>query len=781
MIFSATKNFQPLNNLRQVSTATLGIAFLCSPPTLLGQEEDDREIEVIVVTAQKREQSLLDVPFAISAVTQQEMEAAGVNSMADIFRRVPSLAIIDQGAARKNVIIRGIQTETSTESSVNDVYLDEQRITSVIATADPRTFDMERVEVLRGPQGTLFGGGSFSGTMRYITNRANVSEFETNVAASLSSTADAAGTNYSLDGMVNIPLVDDTFAIRLVGYTADDSGYLSNSLLGFDDVAGIENSGARIGMRWLPSDRLTIDFKYLLQDLEQSGFPEARGADPDNLEQGGVTLTEERLTSKLQIHDLTWNYDLDFATLTSATGYLQFDFLRRNDDSLPFIRDELGEDSLSASQALAMAPSALRLFTNDDNDNYTFTQEVRLASNIDSDDRFAWLAGSYYEIGDEAVILTEALAPGGGALFENANYNGSPADFFFMEQFVTELEQLAFFGEVTWFATDRLRATVGYRRSEFESSFIADEFFGDEADDDGNVLMDVYAPDPPPKETHNTFKFNLSYDLNDDVMLYFQSAEGFQLGSSGIAPALSPRCEGLISDFLDANGLGHLLQDGRLPGTKSDELLVREIGTKGVFSDGRGTFMAGFFHGDWKDIQVYVEIPPINGECDFGFGANAAAATSVGLEGEFSYAVTDRFTLSGAGSFVDATVDNDEPFLEARKGDRLPGSPDLQISLSGDYFWPLANGNQAFIRVDAQYIGEIIGSFTLGDARTVSGNYGLANLRVGMQSDRYEWSFFADNLTDNRALVFSNGVDDEFRTTIMLQPRTLGLQFRSRF
>ena len=741
MIFSATKILQPLNYLRRVSVAVLWIALLCSSPTLLGQEADDQEIEVIVVTAQKREQSLLDVPFAISAVTQQEMEAAGVNSMADIFRRVPSLSVIDQGAARKNVIIRGIQTETSTESSVNDVYLDEQRITSVIATADPRTFDMQRVEVLRGPQGTLFGGGSFSGTMRYITNRANVSEFETNVVASLSSTADAAGTNYSLDGVVNIPLVDDTFAIRLVGYTADDSGYLSNSLLGFDDVAGIENSGARIGMRWLPSDRLTIDFKYLLQDLEQSGFPEARGADPDNLEQGGVTLTEERLTSKLQIHDLTWNYDLDFATLTSATGYLQFDFLRRNDDSLPFIRDELGEDSLSASQALAMAPSALRLFTNDDNDNYTFTQEVRLASNIDSDDRFAWLAGSYYEIGDEAVALTEALAPGGGALFENANYNGSPADFFFMEQFVTELEQLAFFGEVTWFATDRLRATVGYRRSEFESSFIADEFFGDEADDDGNVLMDVYAPDPPPKETHNTFKFNLSYDLNDDVMLYFQSAEGFQLGSSGIAPALSPRCEGLIANYLEGRGLGYLLQDGRLPGTKSDELLIREVGTKGVFGDGRGTFMAGFFHGDWKDIQVYVEIPPVNGECDFGFGANAASATSVGLEGEFSYAFTDRFTLSGAGSIVDATVDKDEPDLEARKGDRLPGSPDMQLSLSGDYIWPLPNGNQAFVRVDAQYIGEIIGSFTLDDERTVSGNYGLANLRVGIQSDRYEWSF----------------------------------------
>ena len=781
MTILARQVLQPCASLKRALVAFLGIAILCGSSTLLAQEEGNQEMEVIVVTAQKREQSVLEVPFAISAVGQDEIEAAGVNSMADIFRRVPSLAVIDQGAARKNVIIRGIQTDTSTESSVNDVYLDEQRITSVIATADPRTFDMERVEVLRGPQGTLFGGGSFSGTMRYITNRANVAEFETNVAASLSSTAEAAGPNYSFDGMVNIPVVEDRFAVRLVGYSATDSGYLSNSLLGFDDVAGIDNNGARIGLRWTPNDRLTIDYKYLFQDLQQNGFPEARGADPDDLEQGGVTLTEERLTSKLRISDLTWNYDLDFATLTSATGYLQFDFLRRNDESLGFIRDVLGYDDLSTADALAMAPSALRLFVNDDNDNYTFTQEVRLASNIDSDDRFAWLAGSYYEIGDESVGLTEALAPGGGALFDNANYNGSPADFFFMEQFVTELEQFAFFGEITWFASDRLQATVGYRMSEFESSFIADEFFGDEADDDGNVFMDVYAPDPPPKETHHTYKFNLSYDLNDDVMVYFQSAEGFQLGSSGIAPALSPRCEQLIENYLDNRGLGYLLQDGRLPGTKSDELLTREVGAKGVFANGRGTFMAGFFHGDWKDIQVYVEIPPINGECEFGFGANAAAATSVGWEAEFSYAFTDRLTLSGAGSIVDATIDKDEPDLEARKGDRLPGSPDMQLSLSGDYVWPLPNGNQAFVRVDAQYIGEIIGSFTLDDERTVSGNYGLANLRVGMQSERYEWSFFADNLADNRALVFSDGLNDVFRTTIMLQPRTIGLQFRSRF
>ena len=765
----------------RVASAIVAIGLLSCPWVVLAEDDEgDQIVEVIVVTAQKRAQSVLEVPFAISAVGQDEIEAAGVHSMADIFRRVPSLAVIDQGAARKNVIIRGIQTDTSTESSVNDVYLDEQRITSVIATADPRTFDMERVEVLRGPQGTLFGGGSFSGTLRYITNRANVSEFETNVAASVGYTEDADTANYSFDGMVNIPLVQDKLAVRLVGYHQDDSGYLENSLLGFDNVSGIENSGARVGLRWVPTDPLTIDYKYLYQDLKQNGFPEARGEDPSGLDQASVTLTEERLTSKLQIHDLTWNYDLGFATLTSSTGYLQFDFLRRNDDSLPFIRDILGYDDLSPADALAMADPALRLFTNDDNDNYTFSHEMRLASNIEAGDRFAWLVGGYYEDGEEEVALTEALAPGGGALFGNALYNGRPADFFFMEAFVTELEQLAFFGELTFFATDRLQATVGYRRSEFESGFIADEFFGDEPDDDGNVFMDVYAPDPPPREKHNTWKFNVSYDVNDDLMVYFQSAEGFQLGSSGIAPALSPRCEGAITNFLNQNNLGFLFQDGRLPGTTSDQLITREVGTKGLFADGKGTFMAGFFHGDWKDIQVYVEIPPIDGDCDFGFGANAAAATSLGVEWEFSYAFTDQFTLTGAGSYVDATVDNDEPYLEAEKGDRLPGSPDWQVSLSGEYYWPMGGDRQAFVRLDAQYIGEIIGAFKIGEPRTQSGKYALANLRLGMQSDKYEWTLFADNVTDNRAKVFSDGVN-EYRRTIILQPRTVGVQFRTKF
>ena len=790
MTFLERNNLAPCTNLRRASAALLGIAFLGTSLNVLGQEDeaDDQQIETIVVTAQKREQSILDVPFSISAVSQQEMEAAGVNSMADIFRRVPALSVIDQGAARKNVIIRGIQTETSTEASVNDVYLDEQRITTVIATADPRTFDMERVEILRGPQGTLFGGGSFAGTIRYISNRADVSEFGTNFAATLSSTAEAK-QNYSLDGMVNIPLVEDRLAVRLVGYSAEDSGYLSNSSLGLEGVAGIEQYGARIGLRYTPSDRSTLDVKYVFQDLRQTGFPEARGVDYGDLEQGGVTLTEERLTSKFRMFDVTWNYDLPGVTMTSSTGYLQMDFLRRNDRSLPLIRRYFDNFDLTGPQGVAMAPPEIRLYINDDNDNYTFSQELRFASDLDEDDRFAWLVGMYYEDGEEDVKVGDFLLPGGGALLSgngtmdnNALHMGSPADFFFKEDFITQLKQLAVFGEYTHYFTDRFNATIGYRHSIFESFFEAFALIGDEPDDDGNVLEDPFATDPF-RETHNTVKFNMSYDLTDNMVAYFQSAEGFRLGfGSEVPPPLNPGCEVFVQDFLEANGLGGFLgPGGQLPGTKSDTLRVNEVGLKGALPDGRGRFSVGYFNGDWKDILVDVDIDDITGACNTGFGANAAAATTTGFEAEFNYAVTDQFTLSGSASIVDATIDNDEPFLGADAGERLPASPDRQLSVSGDYIWPMANGNLGFLRVDAQYIGELIGAFEFGDERTVSGNYGLANVRVGMQTDRYEWSVFADNITDNRALVFANGPANEFRRTIILQPRTLGLQFRSRF
>ncbi len=777
----------PINPFTKTFRAVTGAIVLTFLATPLFAQDDDSDatpvLDEIIVTAQKREQSIFDVPLAISAIGEQEIESAGIGKMADFFRRVPSLAVIDQGAARKNVIIRGIQTSTSTESRVNDVYLDEQRITTAIATGDPRTFDMERIEVLRGPQGTLFGGGSLGGTIRYITNRANVSEFETNVAASYSSTKEADGGNYSIDAMVNMPIIEDKFAIRLVGYTLEDSGYLKNSLLGLDDVSAIENTGVRIGLRFVPSDRVTFDYKYLNQDLQQSGFPESRGPNVKDLEQGGVTMTEERLTNKMQMHDLTFTVDFEAATLTSSTGYLQMDFLRRNDRSLPLIRDFFEDDSLTAEEALEMAPEAIRLFINDDNDNYTFSQEVRLTSNIEDGDKFAWNVGAYYEKGEEAVNVGDYLGPGAGELLELALVDGEPADFFFQEDFTTYLEQLSFFGEFTYFFNDRLQGTLGYRHSTFESNFEAVATIPEEPEEDGTAYIDVLVTDPFP-EDFDTFKFNLSYDIGDNAMIFLQSAEGFRLGfGSEVPPPFDPGCGDFIVDFLTERGLEGILVDGRLPGTKSDVLWMHEIGIKGKTNNGRGQYSAGVFYGDWKDIQIEVEIEDITGECNTGFAANLGKARSVGVEAEYTFAISDQFTLSGSGSWADAEVlaHPGNEFLGATAGDRLPGSPDMQLAVSGDYSWPMSNGKNGFARVDAQYIGEIYGAFEFGDERNRSGKYAIGNLRVGMETDKYQLTAFIDNLADNRGRVFSNGMENEFQRTILMRPRTIGVEIRTKF
>lgn len=747
------------------------------------QDDDDDVLDVIIVTAQKREQSILDVPLSITAIGQDHIEAAGLGKMADIFRLVPSLMVIDQGAARKNVIIRGIQTSTSTESSVTDVYLDNQRITTVIATGDPRLFDMERVEVLRGPQGTLFGGGSLAGTMRFISNRADPTGFSYNVAADMSTTDGADGMNHALDAMVNIPIIEDKLAVRLVGYTLEDGGYLKNSLLGLDGVSTIENSGARISVRATPNDRFTVDYKYLYQNLEQNGFPEARGVNVDELDQGDATVTPEWLTNKMQMHDLTFDYEIPgFATFTSSTGYLQMDFVRHNDVSLPWARAFMDDETITSAQLISDYDPLLRLWINDDNDNYTVSQEFRLVSEVNEDSKFSWIVGSYYEDGEEDVAVGDFTPPGGGAYVGTFGY-GSTAnvDWLFKEDFKTFLTQTAVFGEMTWFATERLSATVGYRHSEFESSFEAFAVIGEEEDEPGMAFLDIFATEPYPEE-FDTLKFNISYDLTDDSMMYFQSGEGFRLGfGSEVPPPFDPQCEGVIVEFLNANGLAGFLVNGRLPGTTSDTLWMHEVGIKHAFSNGKGYFAGGFFVGDWKDIQVEVEVDDPSGQCNTGFMANAASATSTGIEGEFAYNVSDNLMISGSGSWVDATLDKWEPFLGAEKGERLPGSPDMQLAISADYSWPMDNGNTGFVRADAQYIGQILGAFEFGEPRNESGEYNIVNLRAGYETETYGLTFYVDNLFNERGKVFSNGLENEFKRTIFLRPLTAGVQYRTKF
>jgi hypothetical protein len=474
-------------------------------------------------------------------------------------------------------------------------------------------------------------------------------------------------------------------------------------------------------------------------------------------------MTPERLTWKFCMHAPTLEYDLGPATLTSFTGYLQFDIVRQNDVSLLLIRYFTDDDSLTPTQAIAAVDRSLRLFINDSNDNYTLSQELRRVSDRRNDPCLHRLADAYYEDGEESVTAGNFFFSSDGAVFGTANVNGQPADFLLKEDGVTGLRQYAAFTELPYEVIDSPVATIGYRHSNFKSSLQLDARIGDEPDNDGNAPRGLISGDPF-TEKFDTLTLSVSHEINESMLAYARSAEGFRLGFGSEVPApLNPGCDTFLTDFLADNVRGGFLVNARVPGATSDTLWVAEANVEGSFNEGRGTFATSVFYGDWADSRVKVESDDITGACNTGFTANAAFATSGRIEAGFPYRVTDQPRLSGTGSWRDATVDDDdEPFLGESADERCPGSPDPQLSITAGYAWDLLNGMGAFVRADAQYIGEIHSSFKFGDPRTACRKYALANLCGGVLTVPYGFTLFMDNATDNRADVFSNGIGHEF-------------------
>ena len=320
--------------------------------------------------------------MAISAVGQDQIERLGITNMDDYFRSVPSLSLIDGGGYQKHMIIRGVAVEENPETkAATGVYVDETLVSGNFANLDPRIFDMERVEVLRGPQGTLYGGGSISGSIRYITNKPDASQFESNVALDLGQTSDA-GSNFSLDAMVNIPLAEDTLALRLVGFSAETSGIYKNPRFGLENQAGFDQTGGRVSLRWTPTDNFSLTAMYMADELIQDGQPRSHTLDWENRLQ--TNLAQEYLTFDAEVLSLTAEADLGWATLSSVTSQLDV-----------FTIFEQDRTFLISAWGLADW-DPLRLITYGGRDDSSFTEEIRLVSAPDAFGRFDWIAGLYY-------------------------------------------------------------------------------------------------------------------------------------------------------------------------------------------------------------------------------------------------------------------------------------------------------------------------------------------------------------------------------------------------
>ena len=770
-------------------------ACLIVPVTGSSQESgtDNVVLEEIIVTARKRAQALSNVPIAISAIGQTKIEDYGYTNLESYFRTIPSVALVDGGAQRKQVIIRGITVDHSVRGeSLSSIYVDETLVSGGLFGLDLRIFDMERLEVLKGPQGTLFGGGSISGAIRYISNKPNTTEYQTNVAVDVSDTNGADDPGWSVDAMVNVPLVEGVLGLRAVVYKADHAGYYHNDNLGLKNQGQYDQTGGRLSLRWTPTDTLSVTGTYFIDDTDQDGWYRSSGDNWQDLNQ--ANRMQELLTADAEIISLNVEWDVGWATITSATAQYDFEAFRKVD------RTFLGIDAFYDPARLAVL---------DDEDEEVFSEELRIVSAPDSFGKFDWIAGLYYSdrdtnqrVGDyiglgdgydqnNAGDLFAAAAPGQdfvdsfpvgyvspfgpteqGCLPGTCSIDtvepGTYPDMIYREIGHRIQEQLAFFGEVSYHFNDSWTGTFGYRRTETDTAGT----FVNQVADSGNPVFSENVVTDPYEEPHDNYMGNLAYQINDDVLVFARAAEGFRVGTGGLGPTIQPSCQALAEEVF-----------GFVPGKiTSDTMWGYEIGAKMTLADGRVSLNAGLFRNEWTDIQVRVRLEG-DATCSIRVTQNVAAATGDGLEFDATWLATDRLRLGFAGSWVDFTLDDDQPFLNALAGDRLPSHPDINLSASANYDFPLSDNLDGFVRGEVSYVGEILGVFNADEnlPRDTYGEYTIVNLRLGARTEKWDVALYFDNLFDEDALAFQFK-DRRGRTeSLVARPFTVGVNVRTRF
>jgi iron complex outermembrane recepter protein len=777
-------------------------AMLAQGSAAFAQEADEGEdSDVIIVTATKRDANLQDIPFSINAQTAEDIQKSGAVTLEDLSRNVAGLAVQNLGPGQSQVSIRGISAgqvvrdQPGVKEQVG-VYLDESAISLSLFTPDLDLFDLNRVETLRGPQGTLFGSGSIGGTVRYITNQPKLGASEGAVEANLN-LVDGDDLGGHLKGAVNVPL-GDKVAIRAVGYYTRYGGFINARREGGaidEDVNDGERYGARLSFLIQPSENLSITPRVVWQRVSTNGFNRQEVynlyANRFNTTRPAVTFNEReqflRLNEKFRdntvLADAKIALDLGGVELTSVSTYIQRDILVSRDASA--LTGSVSVD-LGYPAAGVLLPSNLR----DTTELETFSQEVRLAST--GDGPLQWVLGGFYSKIDRQYAqrlptpgydgFTDATL---GAGTSAAVANGFPPNSPFNSDLPYDIKQLAVFGEATYNFTDQLRLTAGARYYDFkeERTITSGGLF---ANGDNGRLDRTKSDGVSPRVL-------LSYDVSDDVTINAQAAKGFRLGGVNDplnAVLCSPADRALFGGFQDYN----------------DETLWNyELGLKSKLGSGI-TFNAAAFRSDIKNLQVTLDA----GTCSSRIVFNVPKAHSQGLEFELTAKPTESLEIGLSGSLIESEFDSTLPgALTAatgiRNGNRLPSTPKFQISGNVTYSFPVGGG-EGYINLSGQHVGNRFtqpadqennprtfvhnlpfGGQPAGSATTLNlrlPSYELVNLSAGVDLENgLSFVAYVNNIFDENALLaFDRERGGRARLGYHVgQPRTFGITARQKF
>jgi outer membrane receptor protein involved in Fe transport len=754
--------------------------------------------ESIVVTATKREASLVDVPFSINAQTEEDIQRSGAVTLEDLSRNVAGLAVQNLGPGQSQVSIRGVSSgqivrdQPGVKEQVG-VYLDETAMSMSLFTPDLDLFDLTRVETLRGPQGTLFGSGNIGGTIRYITNAPRLRVTEGAVEANINTIADG-GTGGGLKAALNAPL-GDAAAVRMVAYATRFGGW-TDALGpgGGKDVNEGERTGGRLSFTFQPNRDVTITPRLVYQKLTADGFNREEEfnlyANPFTTTVPPITfqdhqqylLQREKFEDKTTIADLVATVGFRAFDLTSVTSYIDRNILVSRDASA--LTGSVSVD-LGFPDAGVMLPSRL----NDTTDFKGFTQELRLSSS--GAGPLHWLAGAFYADTDRKYAqrlptpgydaFTDAtLGAGTSAAVANGYGPNSP----YNADLPYNLKQMALFGEMSYDLTPQLTGTAGVRYYDYEEerTFKSGGLFSDTSNQFDKTKSDGYSP-----------RFLLAYKASPNVTWNAQASKGFRLGGVNDPlnlPLCSDQDEVIFGGYQRFN---------------DESLWNYEAGVKVQQQQLR--FNAAVFYTRMKDLQVTLDA----GSCSSRVVFNVPKAHSSGVELEMAWRLNNSLELGFAGSLVKAEFDstvrdgNGNVLGGIREGNRLPSVPEVQFTASLTYNFKLAD-RESYVTASWQHVGS---RFTqpsdqennprtfvhnlpfLGAPATASTTldlelpkYNLVNLSMGMEFQRgFSAVVYVNNLTDEKALLsFDRERGGRARLGFQTnQPRTIGVTLRKTF
>ncbi len=738
------------------------------------------ELEEIVVTATKRESGLQEIPMSIAAISGDSLARSGIVDFTDIATSVPSVSFRSSGPGRTKLNIRGISAATGVAPTVS-FYLDEmpiQTISSGSTTSfaqtiiDPKMFDLERVEVLRGPQGTLYGSSSMGGTIRLITRQPVIGEFESSIGTDISSTT-GGGTNFRLNGMVNAPL-SDSVTLRVVASYTDNDGYFDRISSGTGtapagdvfatDVNTEETISVRAALRWQINENAYLQPSVFTQTTEMDGKPNFDGPITDSV-QFAPYDTAEPFDDEFTMSNLTYVHDFGAMSLLASFSKIDREF--RNLEDITDVGALFGDPNPLLGSA----------FSNEFVELDDETIEVRLTSSSDSD--WQWLVGYYRK--DAVADAGYRMDEGWDALFMNGLAN---------TQKLQEYEETAFFGELTYDFTDSFSATVGLRSLDYDFHSKEENWggvFTSDSDRSGANVRDELLSD-----SDTNVKLAVTYRFGDGNQVYVSGSNGSRPG--GINRVI-PRSDDPLEPIGFACNQDLIALGIDDPGAYiGDEVTSTEFGWKLTFKDSV-RLNGAVYNVKWDDIQQLVLT---SGTCGNNFTGNIGEAKSTGLELELTAAISDNLTLSAGLGYVDAqfeeTVLSPDGVVIVERGDLLVDVPEITFNVAFDYTIPASRG-EYYVLGNLNYVDETLevpgqpdDDLTGNgiDSGNVRSDYTVVDLRAGYISESgWDLSLYVDNATDEEAVYgYNDAIAFAFPgsdPTVRNRPRTVGVSLLYNF